>query len=208
MSELPRETVLRLYEGAEYHYSDDMPYHNWVHALDVIGHADEIADMAESAGNDIDRDALLLSAAWHDTDYHLPMGQESREERSAILARSRIMWHDPDLADNVAHAIIDTTVDKCPKSSPLGVALHFADVGYLAAPNYQQFFRRLDLMRQEWGVGEDGWRDVSHRTRRFGQTVIEEAREELPQLLSSDDIERWVRRIETNLNELHEWSHR
>ena len=117
MSELSRQSLQRLLEDAEQHYSDEMPYHDWTHVLDVMGHADELADMAESVGNDLDRDALLLAAAWHDADYHLPLeGVGSREERSAVLARSRIMWHDIYLADDVASAIMDTKVDKSPKA--------------------------------------------------------------------------------------------
>jgi hypothetical protein len=203
MSELSRQSLQRLLEDAEQHYSDEMPYHDWTHVLDVMGHADELADMAESVGNDLDRDALLLAAAWHDADYHLPLeGVGSREERSAVLARSRIMWHDIYLADDVASAIMDTKVDKSPKSSSLGIALHYADVGYLASPMYGKFFRRLDLMRQEWGAGEDEWDEVTERTCRFGRYVISEAREELIQILSLSDVERWTVRVEINLEDL------
>ena len=206
MSELPRQTVFQLVDRAEQHYSNEMPYHNWSHALDVIGHADEIADMAESAGNALDRDALLLGAAWHDADYHLPLEVgRSREERSALLARLCIRQYDTYLADRVASAIIDTTVDKRPKSSMLGVALHYADVGYLASSAYGRFFRRLDYMRIEKGVSDDEWRVFADKTRRFGRLVIDRAQEELSQIIGQDGVQVWVGRITDNLDKLDDW---
>lgn len=206
MSELPRQTVFRLVNQAEQHYSNEMPYHNWVHALDVIGHADELADMAENAGNALDRDALLLGSVWHDADYHLPLEEgRSREERSALLARLCIRRYDTYLADSVASAIIDTTVDKHPKSSALGAALHYADVGYLASPAYGQFFRRLNYMRIEKGVGDNEWRMFADRTRRFGQFVIDSAEEDLSPIIGQDGVRIWVDRITDNLDRLDAW---
>ncbi len=198
-----RIPVAELCEVAEDYYSDELPYHNWAHVLDVMRHADEIADLAEQAGVRVNPDTLQVAAAWHDADYHEPLAHfTSKEWRSAILARDAMRRYgiDDDTTADVSCAIIDTTVDKRPKFNELGIALHYADIGYLADPDYNRFFERLDLLRQEYGAPH--WQTMIDRTRRFGAQVIVEAGEELPQVIGVENTGLWIARLRHNLDKL------
>lgn len=203
MSELPREQVEEYVGRARQYYQlpgqGALPYHNWGHAVDVCQHADEIAALSQrKRGSQVNRSLLLVAAAWHDAGYHVPLeGFPTKEYRSAALARLAM----PELSEQeqgiIAASIIDTTVNKYPKSSNQGIALHFADIGYMAAPGYDVFLDSLGKMREEWGA--PSWDEAVVRTMAFGEQLLLEAQSDLARILTAEDLEAWVARLETNI---------
>ncbi len=206
MSELPSAKVDEYVERARPHYQvpgpeqpDALPYHNWGHAVDVYWQADELAQRSRKrVGAQVNRSLLLVAAAWHDAGYHLPLdGFPTREHRSAALARQALLELSEVEQGIIASSIIDTTVNKQPKSNHQGIALHFADVGYMAAGNYELFLDSLSKMRQEWG--SPSWDDTITRTTSFARDLIDEAETDLSQILTAEDLEVWVARVESNI---------
>lgn len=210
MTEQPDARVDEYVERARSYYTmpgsqqaDALPYHNWGHAMDVYWQADELARLSErKVGAQVNRQLLLISAAWHDANYHIPLGKdfESKEYRSAALAQRALPELSEDDRHSIALAIIDTTVERCPKASHLGIALHFADIGYMAAENYEVFLASLTKMREEWGLLS--WDETIRRTTTFADNLVSEARTELTQILMQEDVDAWVSRVESNIAKL------
>lgn len=198
MSQLTPKIERELANRAKSHYSYELPYHNWVHARDVMSAVADLADRSTNPEISAYRHLLVIAAAWHDADYHVKeMGAfNTKEERSAELA-GRLL---PELTESdralLLSGIIDTTVAKVPKDNLFGEVLHVADVGYLAAPT-THFMGRLALMRREWGSPD--WGVTTERTLAFGQTVITDAQELMPKVLSRTDAAMWIAQIRINL---------
>ncbi|MFY9228521.1 MAG: hypothetical protein WAO28_04335 [Candidatus Microsaccharimonas sp.] len=201
MSDISPELQRELSARAEVHYPDVLPYHNWDHALDMMSIVANLADRSINPEIIGKRNLLIVTAAWHDADYAVEdLGQfTSKEERSADLAVKSL----PELSDEdrelLRSGIIDTTVTKKPKDSLFGEVTHAADLGYFAGSS-ARFMGRLTLMRQEWG--SPSWETTVARTVSFGETVVEEAKELIPKVLSETDAQVWVSRIERNLQNL------
>ena len=203
MSELPREQVEEYVGRARQYYQmpgpEALPYHNWGHAVDVYWHADDLARMSRrKLGSQVNRSLLLVAAAWHDAGYHVPLeGFPTKEYRSAALARAAM----PELTEEeqgiIAASIIDTTVNKHPKFGNQGITLHFADIGYMAAPSYEVFLDSLGKMREEWGA--PSWNETVARTTAFAEQLLQEAQSDLARILTAEDLEVWVARLETNI---------
>lgn len=198
MTDISSELRRELTERAEAHYSDALPYHNWQHALDVMNSAADITSRSIASEIANKRNVLMVAAAWHDADYHLDgLGKlQTKEQRSAELVAVLLPELSAEDRELVVSGIIDTTVAKKPKDSLFGEVLHAADLGHFASTP-AHFMQRLTLMREEWGF--PSWEVTTDRTVSFGDTIIEEARELMPKVLSPEDAAAWVARIETNL---------
>ena len=124
-------------------------------------------------------------------------GFPTKEYRSAAFARLAM----PELSEQeqgiIAASIIDTTVNKYPKSSNQGIALHFADIGYMAAPSYDVFLDSLGKMREEWGGLS--WNETVTRTTAFAEQLRLEAQSDLARILLAEDLEAWMARLEANI---------
>ena len=201
MSDISPELQQVLSARAEAHYPNVLPYHNWDHAVDMM---DIVARLAERSINpEISgkRNLLIVTAAWHDADYAVEdLGLfGSKEERSAALAVKSL----PELSEEdkalLYGGIIDTTVSKVPRGSLFGEVTHAADVGYFAA-SPARFMQRLALMREEWG--SPCWETTIERTLSFGQSVLSDAKELMPKVLSEQDSNAWISQIEDNLARL------
>ncbi len=201
MSYITPELQNRLTERAKPHYSDILPYHNWDHAVDVMQSAGSIALRSTSLELKEKAPLLIVAAAWHDADYHLPNDGFTKEERSARLVLDSLPELTLEDRELIASGIIDTTVAKTTKDTAFGEALHTADLGYFAA-DYQHFMQRLSLMREEWG--SPSWEETITRTVSFGGHVIQEVGKFLPTILSADDANNWLTTIRHNLAQLEE----
>lgn len=188
----------QLIARAEAHYTDDLEYHNWAHALDVMRNSDVLHERAIKFGAQVDRSLLLVAAAWHDADYHLPAGDDSRtkEQRSADLVCEKLIELSEAERAKVASAIIDTTVDKASKDSPMGVLLHFADIGYFAYPKHDDFLDRMNKWQRESGFADD---EAAELTRKFGAHIILEAERYLPGVIGGDEADSWTDRVRRNI---------
>jgi predicted metal-dependent HD superfamily phosphohydrolase len=176
-----------------------LPYHHWGHALDVCKNAKELAGKAIEGT--VDASLLEVAAAWHDAAYHEPLaGYSSKEERSAALVEQYLVELTSAQLQRVQRAIIDTTVSLYPKSGPEGIALHFADIGYLASLEYSSFYERLAAMRAEWGG--PSWQETVKRTETFAQQVMAEAAIDLVQVLPASEAHAWIERVKRNVQNL------
>lgn len=183
---------------AKSRYSDAYAYHDWKHAEDVMRIVANIADMSIDPYIQAHKDLLVIAGAWHDVDYHIEdLGEyESKELRSADLAARMLPELSDEERDLVTSGIIDTTVEKHPKSGLFGEVLHAADIGYLA-DDTDRFMERLGLMRVEWGSPD--WKTTVDRTCGFGLTVVEEMRPLMQKILKHDEASQWISNIEKNL---------
>lgn len=202
MTYITPELQNRLTTRAQEHYTDALPYHNWQHARDVMVTASNIA-MTSTVPEIFDnRPLLVIAAAWHDADYHLPdVGSVTKEERSAELAVSLLQELTIEDRDLIASGILDTTVAKTEKDSLFGEVLHVADLGYFAN-SYPDFLNRLSLMRAEWGSPD--WEITKERTLKFGAHVIDETHKSLAKVLPAHAAVEWVDAIRNNLTRLNE----
>jgi len=201
MSDISPELQANLSGRAKAYYPNVLPYHNWDHALEVMG---TVANLASRSINTViknKRNLLIVTAAWHDADYAVEDlgGFQSKEERSAELAIQSLPELSAEDKGLLYGGIIDTTVSKTPKGSLFGEVVHAADIGYFAA-SPARFIGRLTLMRQEWG--NPSWKTTVQRTVSFGQTVIEDAQQVMPKVLPETDAEKWIARIRDNLARL------
>jgi hypothetical protein len=203
MSDISLELEQQLSARAEAYYPNVLPYHNWDHARDVMEMVAALADMSIAPEIMTKRSLLVIAAAWHDADYaaELVDQTQTKEERSAALAAKLLPELSGEDRDLLVSGIIDTTVAKKPKANLFGEVLHAADVGYFAAP-HTRFMARLVLMRQEWG--SPSWEETVSRTVLFGRSVIKEAEELMPRILSRQDADTWIERIKDNLAHLKE----
>lgn len=195
------ELVQELSERARPHYIDTLPYHNWEHARDVMTVAVDIARRSPVSEVSNRGQLLQIAAAWHDADYHVedPTDHRTKEERSADLVRLHLTQLTASARSDIASAIIDTTVSKTHKDSLLSEALHAADIGYFFATQ-RHFYRRLSLMRDEWGSPD--WQTTAARTIAFGEQLTEEMHDSLPRLLTPSDAESWLSQLSLNLDDL------
>lgn len=207
MSELQKHQVEEYCNRARTHYrmadEPDAPaYHHWGHALDVREKAQAIALQARQSGAmQLDESLLAIAATWHDAAHHEPLhGFAGKEERSAALVAEYLPELSAAQLATVQNAIIDTTITVHPKSSYEGIALHFADVGYLASPSYEHFYRQLSAMKKEWGTVN--WNETINRTKRFAQQVIGEAALDLVTILPSEQVEAWIGCVGSNVQKL------
>ena len=221
MAELSEVRTNDFIKRAEPHYqkADDvgsLAYHNWSHALEVCRNAEYVVKTArKKLGSQVNRSLLLVAAAWHDAAYHLPLDTNefvTREKRSATLAYDSLCPMPRVDRANVVSAILDTEVNVSPKSSDLGVALHFADVGYMAEGDYDRFCHNLSQMRLEWGQNDPSgvapsWEATTERTVSFAKNLIDEAMLELPRIFVDEDVEAWIGRVNANVLRLKQGDH-
>ena len=201
MSYITPELQLTLVERARQYYSDELPYHNWAHAEDVMNNIASLALQSTSLEVIEDTPLAVITGAWHDVQYHERdmRGYATKEQRSATLALRNL----PELTNHdryrLASAIIDTTVAKTQKDSTLGKLVTAGDTGYFAAP-YPRFTNRLSLMVEEWG--DVSWEQAVERTVKFGNFLIGEEAKNLPDFLPAAVIQARFETIRSNLDTL------
>lgn len=192
-----------LVQRAQPHYTDELPYHNWGHAEDVINNAAVLHEQSNEIGKRANKSLLMIAAAWHDADYHLPVDADggTREERSAELATDQLDELSERDREVVAKAIIDTTAGKPSLETVTGVLLHFADIGYFAYEDHSEFRRRLRDWQNENEYSDE---ETLQLTKRFGSAVVTQAFNILPAVLDDRQVLDWVGRVRKNIYLLEE----
>ncbi len=201
MTYITPELQSTLVERARQHYSDELAYHTWTHAEDVMNNIASLALQSTSLEVIEDTPLAVIAGAWHDVLYHVRdmRGFATKEQRSATLALRSLPELTPDDRYRLASAIIDTTVAKTQKDSTLGKLVTAGDTGYFAAP-YPHFTDRLSLMVEEWG--DVNWEEAIERTVKFGNFLIGEEAKNLPEFLPPAVIQARFDRIRSNLDTL------
>jgi predicted metal-dependent HD superfamily phosphohydrolase len=100
-------------------------YHDRLHLAEVLGHVDDLM-----AGDDPDRDAVLLAAWFHDAVYD---GAGDDEERSARLAEEELAGQPSSLVSEVARLVRLTAAHRPAEDDHPGMVLCDADLAILAA---------------------------------------------------------------------------
>lgn len=124
--------------------SDEYPYHNKRHGVDVMKAADWLFDQVP-AGLFAEREQglLLLAAAWHDAgygdsaaEYPKGIGKKEKERYAVHLFREYAERAMPELTDDnkdfIERAIMGTLVGpEADRTTPEAALLHMADIGFL-----------------------------------------------------------------------------
>lgn len=179
-------------EAARRHYSDEMPYHNWGHALDVIGGVESIADKLEAKGVYIDRGAMAVAAAWHDAGYyesHTKKGFSTKERYSAALL-SDFLEGKP-VNERVKRTLmlnpIIATVHEHPENRlPAELILHRADIANIGGPTEGFMESSIKLWRE--GGFTDWGRHVRMSEHFIDFCIVEHERESRARLMDPGDF--------------------
>ncbi len=128
-----------------------LPYHNFLHALNVTRHAIDLADRCTAHGIPIEEELIIPAALWHDAGYHsdhLAAGCKTKEHYSAYLAAR-------DLRGNASaphwleiHGVILATALDTPIVSNEQSVLALADLVEVTG-SYERFLRANKSLRRE-----------------------------------------------------------
>ena len=119
-------------------------YHDTVHLTEVLDRLDELA----TAGEDFDRETVVLAAWFHDGVYD---GRPAAEERSAQWAEQTLP---PDVAPEVARLVRMTEHHRPDESDHNGRALSDADLAILAA-GPERYAEYVVAVRREYAHVSD-----------------------------------------------------
>jgi putative nucleotidyltransferase with HDIG domain len=138
--------------SAEKLYSDELPYHNFDHALAVTAEAMKIVNRCETEGLPIDREVVRYAAIFHDAGYHLDHQKEgfkSKEELAAALAQREL--NKIGLAQAIIEKVVQTilaTHRQAQFESNEEKALRAADLADLAN-NFEVFLKNTIRLKRE-----------------------------------------------------------
>lgn len=140
-------------EVARRYYLDDLPYHNWDHAVLVAKLGERIAQEAQDNGIKIDPRAVYIAGLFHDAGYHespLPNGYRSKEEYSAHIASEELkaMGESADFIKLVTGAIRGTE-RRAKLTNNEAKALRAADLDNVAG-DYDAFLANSRTLKKEY----------------------------------------------------------
>jgi len=174
-------------DPAALYYTDKLEYHNWNHACKVAENADVIAEQCFGRGLFLDRNVVMVAAAWHDAAYyedHKAAGHDTKEQYSAALAAAYLRQEGAtdEFIGEVEEAILGTT-HRAVRKSLAALVLHWADIAEVGA-EYKTFatnnYRLLqEARRQQPALKFTEWQAA---TNNFLGVVITESMAELPKL--------------------------
>jgi predicted metal-dependent HD superfamily phosphohydrolase len=133
-------------------YSDEMPYHNFVHVLGTLAAGEKLVDRCLAEGVSINAEVVYYALLFHDAGYHedhISKGFTSKEEYSAHLAVRclRAEAIPEDTIERIAAAILSTQRD-AKFTSNEEKAVRAADLAGLAG-DYKTFRSNAEKLRQE-----------------------------------------------------------
>jgi predicted metal-dependent HD superfamily phosphohydrolase len=133
-------------------YSDEMPYHNFIHVLGALAAGEILVDRCLSEGVPINAKVVYYALLFHDAGYHedhISKGFTSKEEYSVHLAVQclRAEAIPEDTIERVVAAILSTQRD-AKFTSNEDKAVRAADLAGLAS-DYKTFRSNAEKLRQE-----------------------------------------------------------
>jgi predicted metal-dependent HD superfamily phosphohydrolase len=133
-------------------YSDEMPYHNFIHILGTLAAGEKLVDRCLAQGVPINAEVVYYALLFHDAGYHedhISKGFTSKEEYSAHLAVQclRAEAIPEDTIERVVAAILSTQRD-AKFTSNEEKAVRAADLAGLAG-DYKTFRSNAEKLRQE-----------------------------------------------------------
>lgn len=190
---------------AEQCYSDELPYHNWSHALHVAKQAVAMAADCQAHGVEVSATDMAIAAAWHDAGYqddHRAAGCQTKEQFSALLAGAFLTAQhvDDSRITEIKQAIIGTTHGVYRRGWNM-LFLHRADISGIGAP-YEVFVRNSNKLWREEQILRDNPVFTNWQTTvaRFIGEMIDESEPELRSLrVDEADIKTYLRNAQENI---------
>lgn len=195
------EKLQDLIDRAKPFYDDDLPYHGWPHAEQVMRDSSRIIREMGHYSLHVDEGLVLVAAAWHDAGHEDAQADnfESREHYAVWLAKQHI---GPDLGDDfeVIERAIMATRFGVERTQAEEIILHYADlanVGY----EYDAFFECSTRLWREYGSPE--WSKFVEKGSRVILQTADEAERELPLIgLPIDALSSFPARARANVARL------
>jgi predicted metal-dependent HD superfamily phosphohydrolase len=133
-------------------YSDEMPYHNFIHILGTLAAGEKLVDRCLAQGVPINAEVVYYALLFHDAGYHenhINKGFTTKEEYSVHLAVQclRAEAIPEDTIERVVAAILSTQRD-AKFTSNEEKAVRAADLAGLAG-DYKTFRSNAEKLRQE-----------------------------------------------------------
>lgn len=173
---------------AQEHYTYELPYHNWGHAMSVAEAVVALGNRCIARGMHLNIGLLAVAAAWHDADYmadHMKLHHPTKESLSAYAAETflRSQGAAEDYALQVGRAILGTT-HGVSRRGLHALVLHRADIATIGGP-YETFASNSCKLLQERRLAEPklSFAKFVEGNRLFiGLLIAESVEKELPQL--------------------------
>ena len=168
-----------LIDRAKPFYDEQLPYHGWSHAEEVMSESDRIIRQMGSLGANINRNITLIAAAWHDAGHEDEQASdfESKEHYAVWLVKETIGNElEAREVDLIERSILATRFGVS-RLTPEEIILHYADmanVGY----DYDRFLEHTLRLWREYGCPE--WHSFVNQSSRVILQTIDEAGSELP----------------------------
>lgn len=183
-------------------YDNDLPYHGWSHAEEVMEQSDRIISEMGRLGAGIDRELALLAAAWHDAGHEDVVAHdfESKEHYAVWLLRKHI---GSDLVSGeleVLERAILATRFGVERLTPEEIILHYADIANMGF-DYEDFLDHSIRLWQEYG--SPAWPVFLNASQKVIQKSIDESKRELPIIkLGIDRASTFPVMAQSNLEQL------
>jgi len=167
------ENLEKYFEIAKVFYGD-IPYHNFEHALKVLGDAKKIMEACVKEGIVFDDKAVILACLFHDAGYHEDheeKGFATKEKYSSFLAMEEIGKEDRELGKKVS-GIILATHTRAQFDSVEEKIVRAADLSGLAS-GYGEFLENNRKLKKEAELSEGGsvpwsyWKEGTSRVVNF-----------------------------------------
>lgn len=154
---------------AEKHYKD-LPYHNFLHALDVMKKCKEFIEKSKKYGIKVDEKIILVAALFHDAGYSCKIDGKSKEEHSVDIAKEELFkaGFSEEFLKKVSKVILSTSPNEIPKTAEEKI-LRASDLSNFAG-DFSTFLRNNKLLKKEYeelnniSLTEEQWKNMTKNT--------------------------------------------
>lgn len=170
--------IQSLIDRAQPYYDNELAYHGWSHAEQVIRDVARIIRAMGALSVYVYQDLLFVAAAWHDAGYSDPRAAtfESKEHYSVFLAKREIGQKLGEDADVLERAILATRKG-VERTTDEEIILHYADIANMGY-EYDEFYEFTVRLWHE--LGSPKWDEFLDRTKEVIGQCASEAERELP----------------------------
>lgn len=170
--------IQELADCAKPFYDNELAYHGWPHAEQVMADTSRIIHEMGALSENIDENLALLSAAWHDAGHEDSQVDEfeSKEHYAVFLVRRELGRELGDDIEIVERAILATRFG-VERTKPEEIILHYADVANMGYA-YDEFIQFTVKLWREYGSPE--WGKFVERGSKVILQTADEAERELP----------------------------